>query len=133
MAFGRGAHTVADGTSVPAHVDKDGTLQVWNGIPRSAEEWKQVDEHKAKEANPSQEQIAKAVQALRDYFRRTYGDKTAEEAFSDGPAAITKGGQQARGSSQPADPYDFARPKRGWRINPYPTDPSKFWGPEPEE
>jgi hypothetical protein len=83
-------------------------------------------------AEDTREKLAKAVQAIRDYFRHTYGDKTAEEAFSDGSAAVTNS-QQARSSSQPADPYDFTRPKRGWRINPYPTDPSKFWGPEPEE
>ena len=69
--------------------------------------------------------IDKAVEAYREAFRQTYGDKAAERAFVDGPSTITAGVPSA-------DPYGFAKPQKGHIINPYPTDPSKFWGLEPQ-
>ncbi len=84
--FGQALHTVTDRTS-PAHTDANGNPRDWNGVPNplSPSEVRAANQHNNEEANITPDQMNTAVNSARDAFKRTFGDKAAQDASNPPP------------------------------------------------
>jgi len=82
--FGQALHTVEDRTS-SAHTDANGNPRDWNGIPGTLSGYEAVKQHEAEESTISPEQMNNSVQAARDAFGQTFGQKAEQEAQTPPP------------------------------------------------
>lgn len=80
--FGQAQHTVADRTS-PAHTDEEGNPKVWLGIPLSSVEAASAAAHSKLEERITDEQMNRAVNEVRDLFKRTFGEAALKEAVKE--------------------------------------------------
>jgi len=64
-----------------AHTDANGNPRDWNGIPVTEGGVQAVQQHSNEEANITPEQMNTAVNAARDAFEQTFGDKATQEAI----------------------------------------------------
>lgn len=77
--FGQALHTVEDRTS-PAHTDANGNPREWSGIPTTPGEIQAANQHTSEESTISNDQMNNSVQAARDAFGQTFGQKALQEA-----------------------------------------------------
>jgi RHS repeat-associated protein len=80
--FGQALHTAEDRTS-PAHSDANGNPREWNEIPTTPSEVKAAHQHGDEEAIITPEQMDSSVQAARDAFKQTFGDKALQQSITE--------------------------------------------------